>query len=357
VLTFHVDRLDERYPDPAQRNRAVDDLVARFERLPHVTAAGAVHLRPFETGPIGVDSGFLLEGQPDTPDAWPDNPMLNWQSSTPGYFHAMGIRILRGRNFDERDTRNNPLVVIVSEPMAARVWPGEDPIGKRLRAYGAEGGPNEPARWQTVVGVVESARYREIESPRFDIYVPHTQAPSFVKHFVVRTTIEPTRVVAALRAEVASFDRALSLGGMKTMDEIVAHIKGPWRFNMVVFSMFGIVALALAAMGLFALVAYAVSQRTREIGVRMALGAAPGQVVRLMLSQGAAFAGLGLVGGILGAWVMMRLISRLLFDVSATDPAAFAGAAAMLVAVSTLASYIPARKAAAVDPLIALRDE
>jgi putative ABC transport system permease protein len=357
VLTFLVDRLDERYPNPAQRQYAVDDLLARFERVPQVTAAGAVYLRPFEAGSIGMDSGFLLEGQPDTPELWPDNPMLNWQSATPGYFRAMGIRLLRGRNFDERDTRNGPLVVIVSESMAARVWPGENPVGKRLRAFGAEGAANRPAPWQTVVGIVESARYREIQSPRFDIYVPHAQAPSAVKHFVVRTTIEPTRVVAALQSEVTSFDRALSLGGITTMDDIVARTKGPWRFNVLVFSAFGLVALALAAMGLFALLAYAVSQRAREIGVRVALGAAPRDVVRLMVSQGATAAFVGLACGLIAAFLATRLISGLLFEVSTTDPATFTIAAGLLLVVAMLATYFPARRAASIDPVVALRQE
>jgi putative ABC transport system permease protein len=357
VLTFVVDRLDERYRNPAERQYAVDDLLARFERIPQVTAAGAVYLRPFEAGSIGMDSGFLLEGQPDTPELWPDNPMLNWQSATPGYFRAMGIRLLRGRNFDERDTRNGSLVVIVGESMAARVWPGDNPIGKRLRAYGAEGAPNQPPRWQTVVGVVESARYREIQSPRYDIYVPHAQAPSAVKHFVVRTTIEPTRVVAAIQSEVASFDRALSLGGITTMADIVVRTKGPWRFNMLVFSAFGLVALGLAAVGLFALLAYAVSQRTREIGVRVALGAAPWDVARLMVSQGATAALIGLACGLIAAFLATRLISGLLFEVSPTDPATFTVAAGLLLVVATLASYLPARRAASIDPVVALRQE
>ena len=269
----------------------------------------------------------------------------------------MGIRVLRGRNFNDGDAAGAPLAVLVSESMAARVWPGQDPIGKRLRAYGAEGGPNEPARWQTVVGVVESARYREIESPRLDIYVPHTQAPADVKHFAVRTSIDPARVLTALQAEVASFDPALTLGGVKTMEEIVAHTKGPWRFNMFLFSAFGLVALSLASMGLFALVAYSVAQRTREIGVRVALGATPADVVRLMLSQGATFAGIGVLCGLAVAWVTTRLIASLLFEVSATDPTTFVATAGILLTVSAVASYLPARRAARVDPLVALRDQ
>ena len=356
VLTFAIDRLEERYPDVPQRTHAVEQLLARFERVPHVIAAGAVLQRPFEHGAIGMDSGFVLEGQPLTPDTFMRNPMLNWESVTPGYFRAMGIGLLRGRHFDERDTAASPPVVIVSENMASRVWPGEDAIGKRLSTAGAQG-DNRPIQWQTVVGVVESARYREIESPRLDIYVPLRQAESFVNHYVVRTAIDPAAVAATLKAETAAFDRALTLGSVKTLEEIVARTKGPWRFNMLVFSMFGLVALGLAGTGLFALIAYAVAQRTREIGVRIALGAAPSDVIRLMLAEGAALAGIGVACGLIAAALLTRLLSGLLFDISATDPATFATVSALLIAVAALASYLPARRAAAVDPLVALRAE
>jgi putative ABC transport system permease protein len=319
-----------------------------------VIAAGAVLQRPFEHGAIGMDSGFILEGQPQTPDTFMQNPMLNWESVTPGYFRTMGIRLLRGRTFDERDTASSPSVVIVSEAMALRVWPGLDPIGKRLSTHGAE---ERNDQWQTVVGVVASARYREIESPRLDVYVPLRQAESFVNHYVVRTAIDPTAVAATLKAETAAFDRALTIGGIKTMEEIVARTKGPWRFNMLVFSLFGLVALGLSATGLFALIAYSVAQRAREIGVRIALGADRADVIRMMLAEGAALSGIGVACGLIAAALLTRLLAGLLFGISATDPVTFAAVSALLVAVAALASYLPARWAAAVDPLIALRTE
>jgi putative ABC transport system permease protein len=281
--------------------------------------------------------------------------MLNWQSATPGYFKAMGIRLLRGRNFDDRDTARPPLVVIVSEAAATRLWPGEDPIGKRIVAHGATQDEKGHVNWQTVVGVVETARYREVESPRLDLYVPHRQADSFTKHFVVRSTLEPGRLVPALQSEVAAFDHALSVGGIKTMEEIVTRTKGPWRFNMMVFTGFALVALGMAAVGLFALVAYSVSLRTREIGVRIALGATPDDVVRLMLSQGTTLVVFGVGCGLIAAFLTTRLISALLFQVSPTDPVTFAAVVCVLLGVSTLASYLPARRAARVDPLVALR--
>ena len=196
--------------------------------------------------------------------------------------------------FDATRHASAPAVVIVSEATAARVWPGQDPIGKRLATQVRERGQ---ASWQTVVGVVATARYREIESPRFDLYVPLRQADSDGQHFTVRTTSEPLRLAPLVAAEIASFDKALAMAGVTTMEEIVRRTQGPWRFNMLVFGLFGGVALVLAAVGLFALVAYEVAQRTREIGLRMALGAARGDVVRLMIWQGAKPAAIGMAAG------------------------------------------------------------
>jgi putative ABC transport system permease protein len=304
-----------------------------------------------------MDSGFLLEGQPDTRLAWSRNPMLNWEAVTPGYFRSMGIRLVRGRVFDKTDTERSPLVVIVSEAMAARVWPGEDPIGKRLRsdAYEAKGPDSSP--WQTVVGIVGTARYREMESPRLDLYVPLRQCASDTRYFTVRTAIDPLGLVAIVEREIAGFDKTLAMNGVTTMEQIVRRTRGPWRFNMLLFSAFGGVALALSAIGLFGLVAYGVSQRRREIGVRMALGAGRGDVVRLMVTKhGVKPAAVGLIVGLIASLGATRVLSNLLFGISPTDPATFAGVFALLAAVTVIASYVPARRAASVDPLLVLRD-
>jgi putative ABC transport system permease protein len=355
VLTFNISGLDDtRYPARSQRHDAVEDLLARFDRLPHVTAAGAVLQRPFEHGPIGLDSDVLLEGQVDSRESRARNPMLNYESVAGDYFGAMGIRLLRGRPFDDRDTGQAPPVVIVSEAMAARLWPGEDPIGQRLRTLRDD--DQNQHFWQTVVGVVATARYREIETPRFDLYVPHRRAESDVQHFTLRTTIDPLQVAPQISAEITAFDTALSIGGVTSMEEVVRRTRGPWHFNMIVFSLFGAVALALAAVGLFGLVAYEVAQRSREIGVRMALGAQRGDVVRLMVMQGARPAGVGLLSGIGASILVTRVLSELLFEISPTDPATLTGVACLLGAVTVLASYVPARRAASVDPQVVLRE-
>lgn len=352
VLTFKVGGLDkERYPAREARQEAIEQLIARIERLPQVARAGALLLLPFEHGPIGMDTGVRLEGQPDTPATNVSNPVLNWEWVTSGYFEAMRIPLRRGRAFDAGDTKQAPMVAIVSEAAAARLWPGRDPLGQRLQLS-----LSESRGWLTVVGVVGSARYREIDNPRFDIYVPLRQAESDGNHMVVRTNVDPLTVAAAIAAEVSSFDRALATDGLTTMDAIVRRTQGPWRFNMLVFGAFGTVALALAAVGLFALVAFDVAQRAREIGLRMALGARPGDVVRLMVWQAARPAAIGMLAGLVLAVPMTRVLTGFLFEVAPTDPATFAGVLALFAGATAVASYLPARRAATIDPQVVLKD-
>ena len=352
VLTFSVGGLNkERYPAREARHNTVEQLVSRLERLPQVTRASAMLLRPFEHGPIGMDTGFVLEGQANTPAAASANPVLNWEWITNGYFEAMRIPLIRGRVFDDSDTSRSPLVAIVSAAAAARVWPGQDPIGKRLHLSLSQDG-----EWHTVVGVVGSARYREIESPRFDLYVPLRQTDPDGQHFMVRTSVNPLTVAPVIAAEVAAFDKTLSADAITTMDAIVRRTQGPWRFNMLVFGLFGGVALALAAVGLFALVAFDVAQRRREIGLRIALGAARADVVRLMIWQGAKPSAIGLAAGSAAALMMTRLLSPFLFEVRPADPVTFAGVLIVFGVVIVLASYLPARRAAAIDPQVVLRE-
>jgi predicted permease len=352
VLTFRVGGLGkDRYPAREPRNDAMERLLSQLERLPQVTRAAALLLRPFEHGPIGMDTAVRLEGQPEAPTGREGNPVLNWEWVTAGYFEVMRIPILRGRRFDAGDTATSPPVAIVSAATAARLWPGQDPLGKRV-----ELSVSESKGWLTVVGVVGDARYREIESPRFDLYVPHRQADSDDHYFVVRTNVDPLKVASAVAGEISSFDKQLTTEGITTMDAIVRRTQGPWRFNVLVFGLFGGVALALAAVGLFALVAWDVAQRAREIGLRMALGAARGDVVRLMIWQGSKPAALGVVGGLAVALLVTRALSPFLFETTPTDPATFAGVVVLFAGVIALASYLPARRAATIDPQVVLKE-
>lgn len=356
VLTFHVTAPAASGATRAQQLALVDAIIERARQLPNVAAVGAVSQRPFAHGAIGMDAGVVLEGQPINAGAAAKNPILNWEAATPDYFRAMDIRLLRGRLFNDLDTEKAPPVVVVSETLAARLWPGQDPIGRRLLTHGAPGDEKRPG-WQTVVGVVESARYREIETPRFDVYLPYRQAPDDVQHFTLRVTGDPIAVVPQLRAAVATIAPGVKVEGIMTMNEIVGKVLAPWRFSTIVVSLFSLIALAFAAVGLAALVAYAVTQRTREIGVRMALGARPRDVVSMLVQEGWWMTVAGLAAGLLTAWLLRQAVASMLFGVAPGDAATFGVVPVLLAAVALIAAYIPARRAARVDPAVALRSE
>ena len=354
VLTFNLGFSEEKHDTKEKQWALVDAVLDSARRLPGAIAAGAVFQRPFAHGAIGMDTNVIIEGQPLASESASRNPILNWEVATPDYFRAMDIRLLQGRLFDERDTLKSPLVVIVGQSLAARLWPGQDPIGRRMLTEAQEG--KEPP-WQTVVGVVEDARYREVETPRFDLYLPYRQAPNPVQHFMVRLSGDPRAAVPALRSAVAALDPGARVDGISTMEEVVGRAFAPWRFSSIVVSAFAAIALTFAASGIATLVAFAVTQRTREIGVRVALGAQTRDVVVLVASEGAWVALAGLAIGVLAAWILRRSVESMLFGVAPDDALTFGGVALLLGAVSLLAAYLPARGAARIDPAVALRAE
>ena len=354
VLTFSVNGLnEEQFPSRAARHDLVDRLLASVEQLPQVRTAGAIFQRPFEHGPIGMDSSVLLEGQADTPDESNRNGVLNWESVTPGYFAAMNIRLLRGRIFDERDS-------------AAAAAQRHRQRGDRQSSVARPGPDSASASVsrspKTTAGTPSSALSPRRATgrspiPRFDIYVAMRQSTSDVQHFTVRTTGDPLSATAAVDAAIKNVDPRLSIGGVTTMDAVVRRVRGPWHFTLIVFALFGLIALALAVVGLFAVVSYAVTRRSREIGVRIALGATPGRVVRLMLAQGAGPAAAGLLAGAVASRALARAVQPLLFDVSAGDLLTFGSVVMLFGLVITTASYLPARRAGRIDPQSALRHE
>jgi putative ABC transport system permease protein len=352
VLTFNLGFSEEKHDTKEKQWALVDAVLDSARRLPGAIVAGAVFQRPFAHGAIGMDTNVIIEGQPLASESASRNPILNWEVATPDYFRAMDIRLLQGRVFDERDTVKSPLVVIVGQSLAARLWPGQDPIGRRMLTEAQEG--KEPP-WQTVVGVVEDARYREVETPRFDLYLPYRQAPNQVQHFMVRLSGDPRAAVPALRSAVAVLDAGARVDGIATMEEVVSRAFAPWRFSSIVVSAFAAIALTFAAVGIATLVAFSVTQRTREIGVRVALGAQSRDVVLLVASEGAWIAVAGLAVGVLAAWILRRSFESMLFGVTPDDAPTFAGVTLLLGLVSLLAAYLPARSAARIDPAAALR--
>ena len=327
----------------------IDELLIRVRQLRHVEAVGAVYLRPFALGVIGQETWVILEGQPDTPAASEQNPALNYEIATAGYFDAMRIALKRGRFFDARDDRRSPRVAIVSETAARRLWPGEDPIGKRLLIPSMVDA-NHPHEWRTVIGVVSDVRYRGIDDVRLDLYDAALQAPLDAQTIVIRTSQDAVSVAAAVQAEARRLDRNVFIDGLTTMDAAVGRVLAPWRFSAWTFAVFATFAFALAIVGLFSMVMLDVAHRQRELAIRLAVGARRADLLRSVLVP----AGWRLLGGtIVGAVAALagsRALNSLLFGIRSIDAMTYASVIALVVSVVALASYLPARRAAAVDP-------
>jgi predicted permease len=356
VLTMKISLPDSRYPKAADKHVFFEELLHRINTLPEVVASGAVYLRPLEFGAVGMDVGFIVEGQPLAGETIDENPFLNWEAVTPGYFEAMAIRLVEGRVIDEADSEDAPAVAVVGESLARRMWPGESPIGKRLWTTADQRDETGP-RWRTVVGVVKDARYRELTATRLDLYVPLRQSSSPVETLVVRTAHEPLQLVAAVREQVKALDEYQPIHAVTTLGELVARAFAPWRFTTLAFVGFACLALTLAVVGLFSVLAYAVSQRTHEIALRIALGATSHQILKLVVGQGLILTSAGLLTGLVVAVVLTRFISGLLHDVQPTDPLAHIIVTLIVVVVSAGASYLPARRAAGIEPTEARRYE
>lgn len=359
VLSLDISRLDQsRYSTYAARQRVVDDLQTALRRLPGVQSAAVVLNRPFAHGVIGWDSALLLEGQADVDATWLKNPIVNFEAVTPDYLQAMGIRLQRGRDFAPTDRAAAPLVAVVSENLAARVWPGQNPIGKRLVDSFGRGRNGRPSQWRTVVGVAGAARYREVDRPGFDLYVPLAQAEAFnPEHIVVKTSADPRALVPAVAAALSNVDPQLTAADVTTMDDVMRQVRAPWRFNMLLFGAFGSMSIVLTAIGIAGLIISTVNWRRREIGVRLALGAQAHEVVSLIAIQGARLIALGVAVGALVSLAASRLLASLLFGIAATDFRTLMVVAAGVLALGALASYLPARRAASLDPCTMFREE
>ena len=321
-------------------------------------SAAAVLNRPFAHGVIGWDSALLLDGQADVDNTWLTNPIVNFEAVTPGYFQSMSIRLAGGRDFSSADRAGSPLVVVVSDNLARQIWPGQDAIGKRLVESFERGKDGRPSGWRTVVGVVGAAHYRELERPRFDLYVPLAQAEGFdAEHIVVKATGDPHAVIPTVAAMLSNVDPQLSAADVTTMNEAVSHVRAPWRFNMLLFSAFGCLSIGLTVIGITGLMVSTVNGRRREIGVRLALGAERHEVVSLVAIQGARLIAAGVGLGVLASLLASRLLVSLLFGVAATDSRTLILVAAGVLTLGLVAAYLPARRAAALDPCNMFREE
>jgi putative ABC transport system permease protein len=325
------------------------NLLDRVKALPGVEAAGIVSNLPF-SGSYDTSS-FHIEAKPLENPA--EAPSAQRYGITPDYLRAMSIPLLRGRQFNEQDDANAPLVALINETAAKRNWPNEDPIGKRIRLGSVE---KDPLR--TIVGIVGDVSHHGLDDrPQMQAYVPHAQWIDSYMTLVVRTSIDPASLAAAVRSEIRAMDGSAPVYDVTTMRQKVSSSLAQRRFTLALLSVFAAIALLMAAIGIYGVISYAVVQRTHEIGIRVALGAQTVDVMKLIVGQGMILAAAGVLIGLVGALGLTRLMEGLLFGVSATDPLTFAAISLLLVLVAMLACYIPARRAAKVDPMVALRCE
>jgi putative ABC transport system permease protein len=336
-------------------NEWMAELLARIATMPGVEAAGAVYLRPLALGPIGQETSVLLEGQSDGPDAERQNPALNYQVATAGYFPAMKIELKRGRLFADQDHGRSARVALVGESTARRLWPGQDPVGKRLLlpTFARTG----DRAWRTVVGVVADVRYRGVDDVRLDVYDPASQSPLNAGDLIVRTTGDPRQSVAAVQAAARALDARVLISNITTMDDIVSHALAPWRFSVWVFGLFAVLAVALATGGLFSVVSLDVGRRRRDLAVRVALGAQRGDILRSVLLPATARLLAGVTLGVVIAASASGVLRGFLFGVEPLDATTYVTVTLLVSAVVMVASYIPARRAAATDALESLRCE
>jgi putative ABC transport system permease protein len=352
VLTMDVSLSPRKYAEPRQISDFYAKALDQLQRVPGVTAAGITSNLPL--GGSDQSGLFFIEGQP-TPVAG-NIPRANLRFASPNYFRALGITLKSGRSFTDQDTANSIPVAIVNEAMVRRYWPNEDPLGKRIKVVSSPGVPEQ--QWLTIVGLVHDVKHSALSSqPRAELYQMYAQNPSNSMTFVVRTTTAPLSLIAPIKTEMLALDKEQPVYNIRTMEQVVSDAASPSRFSMILLGVFAAVALILAAVGIYGVMSYSVSQRTHEIGIRMALGASPRTIHKLVIEQGLKLVLIGEAIGLIAALGVARILAGLLYGVGTADPITFAGVLLLLLGVAMAACYFPARRAVQVDPLRALRYE
>jgi putative ABC transport system permease protein len=346
-LTMDINLPPQKYAKPAERAAFLEQALARLRALPGVEYEGATHRLPFAGNSA---TSFDVEGRPVAEGT----PRLRaiYRAISPDYFRAMGTPLVAGRTFTDEEAWHKPTAVIINQTLARRYWPNENPLGKRLKVGARD------SVWVEIIGVAPDTKETELTAEvEGALYQPYIMSAEPAMSLVLRTGVEPLSLADAARAEIRRVDAEQAVSGVNTLEGLLSEATAQPRFNASLLALFALLALTLAAVGIYGVIAYAVAQRTQEIGLRMALGAQPRDVLRLILGQGLMLTLSGVGLGLLSAFALTRWLKSLLFGVSATDPLTFGGIALMLTFVALLACWIPARRAAKVDPIVALRYE
>ncbi|HKQ75173.1 MAG TPA: ABC transporter permease [Blastocatellia bacterium] len=362
VLTAEIGLPRAKYPDGQKVTTFHDQLLERLTALPGISAAGLGSSLPLSG--TNADTSFFIDGQPKLEPR--DRPHTHPRTITQDYFRAMGMRMAEGRAFTEHDHAQGPRVAIINETMARRFWPAQTSLGKRV-ALDLETWkffPDRPPEFdlamgmREIVGVVRDVRHEGLETePQPEMYLPDRQRPEREMNLVIRAAVDPGSLAAAVRGAVSSIDPDQPVANIKPMSKLLTDSVAKPRFNYLLLSVFAAVALILTITGVYGVMSYAVAARTREMGIRLALGARGADVLKLVIRQGMRPVFVGIALGLVGAFALTRVMTTLLFGVSATDPAIFAGVVALLAMVALLACYLPARRATKVDPVVALKHE
>jgi putative ABC transport system permease protein len=349
VVTMGISLSQPGYADIQEQARFYERLLAKVRALPGVQSAAGINRLPLFG--FNASTNFTIQGKPVQSGM---EPVADFRIISPDCFKTMGIPLLAGHDFTERDTKDTSYAAVINQAMAERFFAGEDPIGKRLQVY------PDPMLWREIVGVVGNVKLKGLDAdinPAIYVPLPQNPYPNAMRggFLAVRTEADTRSIVAAVRNELKTVDSGVPIAQVRTMEEIVAGSLAQRRLSMSLLVVFAALAALLAAVGIYGVMAYSVTERTHEIGLRMALGASSADVLRLVMGNGARLVAAGLAVGLGAAVALTRVMASLLFQVSATDPATYVSIAALLAAIALLASYLPARKAARVDPMVALR--
>ena len=345
LLTLQI-MLPPKYQTADQRRAFYADLFTRLEALPGVTSAGGTTRLPL--GSTNVSTKIGIEGREQPVGEWPE---AEFRRAVHDFFPAMGIPVVRGRAFNANDGAMAPLVVVINQTMARQMFPNEDPVGKRIR-FGTVTAP-----WTTIVGVIGDVHHSGLETPPApEVYTWYLQNPPTNPFLVLRTAAAPAALAPAVRAQLQALDKDISAYDIRPMDQVRAESVAERRFVLLLVAAFGALALVMAAVGVYGVMALIVSERTPEIGIRLALGARPAQVMRVVVMQGVTLAAAGVVAGVIVSAALAPILAAQLYGIRPLDPPTLAGVPALLLLVAALACYLPARRAMTIDPVNALRD-